>query len=266
MLVQLDLCSGVGAGFPLASLITGGFELVGLCEWDEYCRDILAKRFKVEVLNDIKNCDWGSWQQEQNVGIDIITASPPCQPFSLQGKRKGAGDERNCFGAVLKALSILQPKFFAIENVPGLLTCPYFPGDPIGSYFSNLLWSLQSCGYDAQWLCVGSGHFGAPFIRERLLLVGVSQRLKLDWESATPWTEQVRSTVEETRGFREARGIKSPIYRENLQSAVGLDESPGIKSGNGIIRARRAALGNCLDPRVASIALRRVLYLNSLCK
>lgn len=35
-------------------------------------------------------------------------------------------------------------------------------------------------------------------------------------------------------------------------------------TGNGITRARRAALGNCLDPRVAAVALQKILYLNSL--
>jgi site-specific DNA-cytosine methylase len=41
---QLDLCSGVGAGFGIAGL-RAGWELVGICENDNYCTDILSKRF-----------------------------------------------------------------------------------------------------------------------------------------------------------------------------------------------------------------------------
>ena len=43
-----------------------------------------------------------------------------------------------------------------------------------------------------------------------------------------------------------------------------LDISPGIPSGNRVTRDRRAALGNCLDVRLAQIVWERVFYLNSL--
>jgi DNA (cytosine-5)-methyltransferase 1 len=45
-----------------------------------------------------------------------------------------------------------------------------------------------------------------------------------------------------------------------------LDIPAGTPSGNGVTRARRAALGNCLDVRLAQIVWERVLYLYSLIK
>ncbi|MEH1830670.1 MAG: hypothetical protein V7L29_00935 [Nostoc sp.] len=55
----------------------------------------------------------------------------------------------------------MQPKFAAIENVTGLLTCPYRKGDERG-YFRYILQQLSSGGYDADWLTIGSGHCTAP--------------------------------------------------------------------------------------------------------
>jgi DNA (cytosine-5)-methyltransferase 1 len=266
MLSQLYLCSGVGAGFASAGISIGGFQLIGLSEIDEYCCDILSKRFP-EVLNygDVRSLYRPISRGDICCGsIDIICASPPCQPFSVQGKRLGAADERDCFPAITEAIALIRPKFFCIENVPGLLSCPRLPGEPKSSYFRGVLRTLAECGYDAEWLCISSGHFTSPFLRERLLLVGVSRSFKCIWEWATPWTEQIRKSTSFIK-CASKRGVpKSDTVRGLLQFADRMDRPIGIKCGNSINRARRAALGNALDPRVAQVALRRVLYLNSL--
>jgi DNA (cytosine-5)-methyltransferase 1 len=198
MLNQLDLCSGIGAGFPLAATQLGGFHLVGLCECDEWCQSILKLRYPgVPIISDVKRYDFSSSNKYRRyTDIDLVTGSPPCQPFSIEGKRQGADDPRNCFPAVTHAIAKLQPKFFCIENVTGLLNCPYKPGAS-RSYFRYVLGYLSEFGFDCEWVCISSGHFSAPFRRERVLLVGVSRRLELQWQRATPWINQIREQVEE---------------------------------------------------------------------
>ncbi|MGK7873208.1 MAG: DNA (cytosine-5-)-methyltransferase [Xenococcaceae cyanobacterium] len=262
MLRQLDLCSGVGAGFPLAGFKLGGFELLGLCEIDPYCQDILGKRFpEVTIFKDVQELKEGGVYKSGE--IDIITASPPCQPFSVQGKRLGADDERDCIPAVMEAIASIKPRFFAIEQVPGLLTCPFKPGYGSGSYFKILLGAIFECGYGVEWQNIGSGNFSSPFPRRRLLLVGVSNSVKLDWELPTPWAEQVRKSVE-GNGSPKIRGVlESEVARSLVGYAAELAQPIGITSGNGVVRRQREAAGNSLDPRVAAIALQRIIYLNS---
>lgn len=262
---QLDLCSGVGSGFPNAGLQLG-FELVGLCENDQWCDGILSKRFPgLPIVADVRSCDWGVEQFRP----DLITASPPCQPFSIQGQRLGGADKRDCFPAVLRAIALLKPKYFAIENVRGLLTCPAFPGTN-RLYFGGLLKDLQSIGYDAEWQIVSSGHFAAPWRRERLLLVGVARSLELQWERAIAWSEQIRSATAEVGSDRQNRSRQPGVSRDRFQSAYWLVRSErdaicfGVDSGDATIRRRRQALGNALDPRVAKVALERILYYDSL--
>ncbi len=138
---QLDLCSGVGVGFPLSGIITGKVQLCGLCEIDSFCKEILQKRFPgVPIYNSVR--DLGIQKGE----IDTITASPPCQPFSLEGKRLGKADERDCIPAVLRLVARIQPKFFCLENVPGLLSAPQYPGEKPGTYFQQMLQQLYECG------------------------------------------------------------------------------------------------------------------------
>lgn len=183
-MLQLDLCSGTGAGFCFAGLRLG-FKLIGVADNDDYCGEILKLRYpevtnygdvRVLPVRDIRK-QWGE--------IDLLTASPPCQPFSVQGKRQGEEDERDCFPAVKRAIESIRPKFFCIENVPGLLTCRRNPHSQT-LYLQHFLRQITKLGYDAEWVCVGSGHFASPYLRERLLLVGISGSVKLDWERATP--------------------------------------------------------------------------------
>jgi DNA (cytosine-5)-methyltransferase 1 len=179
-LTQLDLCSGVGVGFPLGGIRVGGFKLVGLAEVDEYCSsDILPKRFPgVHNYGDVHELATTGAGPSQR--IDFISASPPCQPFSVQGKRQGAEDPRDCFPAVVQIIRKCQPDFFAIENVRGLLTCKYSPGSK-GLYFGFLLSEFSRCGYDVEWFIVSGGAVGSPYLRERLLMVGKSRRVVLRW-------------------------------------------------------------------------------------
>jgi DNA (cytosine-5)-methyltransferase 1 len=188
---QLDLCSGVGAGFGIAGL-RAGWELVGICENDNYCTDILSKRFPgVYNYGDVRGL------RVQDIrGIDVITASAPCQPFSINGKRLGATDERDCFPAVLESITRIQPKFFCIENVTGLLTCPNYPGQPTGSYFRGVVTTIDSSGYDAEWVCVCSGHFAAPFLRQPQLPGSITTEKFLEENLDTEELNQETSLTE----------------------------------------------------------------------
>lgn len=260
MLRQLDLCSGVGAGFPFAATIIGGFKLCGLCELDEFCADRLRDRFPgVTIYPDVKEL----WIEPNYA--DLITSSPPCQSFTLEGKRLGGADKRDCIPAVLRLVRTIQPKFFCLENVPGLLSAASEPGEEPGTYFQQMLWQLYESGYDAQWIVIGTSQFKTYWSGERLLLVAASRSLKLEWERATPWNNQIGSQSEEIRVNWQKGSIQPGMVGSAVRTTSRMDIAPGTPSGNGINRARRAALGNILDPRIAAIALQRVLYLNSLC-
>ncbi|MBV6628244.1 MAG: DNA cytosine methyltransferase [Rivularia sp. (in: Bacteria)] len=168
---MLDLCSGIGGGFPLCGITTGKVQLCGLCEIDSFCKQILQKRFPgVPIYNDVRDL------RIQKGEIDTITASPPCQPFSVEGHRRGGADERDCIPAVLQLVSRIQPKFFCLENVPGLLSAPQYPGDKPGTYFLQMLRQLYEYGYDAEWIVIGTRfRFGTKWSGERLLFIATSR-------------------------------------------------------------------------------------------
>lgn len=54
--------------------------------------------------------------------IDVICGGPPCQSFSLAGKRKKFDKKDDLFSHYLEVIKVLQPKYFIMENVKGILT------------------------------------------------------------------------------------------------------------------------------------------------
>jgi DNA (cytosine-5)-methyltransferase 1 len=57
--------------------------------------------------------------------VDLITGGPPCQPFSTAGKRGSVGDPRgSLFREFIRLIDEIQPRFFLMENVRGILSAP----------------------------------------------------------------------------------------------------------------------------------------------
>ena len=125
-------------------------------------------------------------------GCYVLAGAPPCQPFSTAGKRASLKDSRSCgFRIFFKAIRILKPKFFVIENVKGILSAakkhrplaergPGFPqltpDEEHGSAFIELLDDIEKLckdiGYCCSWGLINSADYGAPQVRERVIFIG----------------------------------------------------------------------------------------------
>ena len=96
---------------------------------------------------------------------DIIIGGPPCQPFSVRGKQKGVQDARNGFPAFVKAVKVLKPKIFVIENVRGIL----YKNKP---YLEKILSQLKRLGYKIECDVFNVVDYAVPQNRQRIVIVG----------------------------------------------------------------------------------------------
>lgn len=78
---------------------------------DFLCQDITEPDFLDNLLSKIKGRT-----------IDVVCGGPPCQSFSLAGKRKKFDKKDDLFAHYLQVIKVLQPKYFVMENVKGILT------------------------------------------------------------------------------------------------------------------------------------------------
>ena len=96
--------------------------------------------------------------------VDFITAGFPCQPFSKasSGRRKGINDERWLWSSIIDIIRSTSPSFLFLENVANLLN--------EHEAFSQILSTLASLGFNAEWTTLQASEVGANHQRNRLFI------------------------------------------------------------------------------------------------
>lgn len=134
-----------------------------VCKWqveiDPYCQRVLAKHWPdVRRHDDVRTFPpAGDW------GVDVICGGFPCQDISYAGGGAGlAGERSGLFYEVVRVVREVGPRFVVLENVAALLT----------RGLDQVLGTLASVGFDAEWHCIPAASVGAPHIRDRVFIVG----------------------------------------------------------------------------------------------
>jgi DNA (cytosine-5)-methyltransferase 1 len=177
----VDLFCGAGGmseGFRLA-----GFEtILGVDSWEPACATFAAHHQQARVLQ----ADMQEVEDETFIGLSgvnrgdlgILCGGPPCQGFSIAG-RKFSDDPRNfLFKEFLRAVRVFEPCWVVMENVPNLLNTQKVI-DAIMNDFSDLE-SFTGDGYEVQTVVVNAAHFGVPQTRTRLFIVARRRDVRLN--------------------------------------------------------------------------------------
>ena len=188
--IGVDLFAGAGGmtlGFEQA-----GFDVLAAVEldpihcathefnfpfWSILCKSVVDTTGK-EIRNrsSIGNCE-----------IDVVFGGPPCQGFSIIGKRALDDPRNSLLSHFCRLVLELRPKFFVLENVRGLT---------IGKH-KQLLKSLVSEfkveGYEVEenYQILNAAHYGVPQFRERLFLIGCREDFQLP-KYPQPITQQAK--------------------------------------------------------------------------
>ncbi len=177
-----------------------GFDLRYAIECDPSAQKTIAfnaSRLKKDVtllpeFLDLENIAEISRKIRKEVTPFILSGAPPCQPFSTAGRRKSLQDTRSeGWGIFTEAIKILQPKFFVIENVKGLLSAakihrplnrrgfgfpPLSADEQFGSAFLEILTKLENfatrSSYCITWGLINAADFGCAQSRERVVFIG----------------------------------------------------------------------------------------------
>lgn len=117
--------------------------------------------------------------------IDLVAGGPPCQAFSVYGKRLGTVDQRGMLiYEFVRMVKELQPKTFLMENVRGLHSMAIVPKTALkdqtisrelaehGSLLREVFKRFEAIGYRVDCFIVNAVNYGAPQIRERLICIG----------------------------------------------------------------------------------------------
>ncbi len=169
----IDLFCGAG-GFTLASW-QAGFECVAGFDASE----VLSSRFLENFPKSrFIKCDLQSAEVSEvlrSAGlkareIDGIVGGPPCQGFSWIGRRQSDDPRNTLIHHFFRLVSGIKPRFFVMENVPGLLHKPF--SVRLKRELARLSDRYSLLGP----LLLDSADFGAATRRQRILIIGIDSR------------------------------------------------------------------------------------------
>ncbi|MEN9568367.1 MAG: hypothetical protein RLZZ69_3563 [Cyanobacteriota bacterium] len=176
--IAVDLFAGAGGmtlGFEQA-----GFDVLAAVELDPIHASVHEYNFPfwTTICRSVSQTSAQEIREQSAIGdrdIDVVFGGPPCQGFSLMGKRD-LSDERNSlvFDFVRLVLD-LQPKYFVLENVRGITVGKQ------RQVLETVMTEFPQHGYQVRQnpQILNAANYGVPQNRQRLFLLGCRQGLTL---------------------------------------------------------------------------------------
>ena len=223
-LTVLDLfcgCGGLSLGFQQA-----GFNVkLGIDAWEDAiktfnfthksAKGIVADLFSISPQEISKTTGLDT--------VDIIIGGPPCQGFSIAGKRM-IDDERNqLYKSFVEFVSFYRPKAFLMENVPNVMSMGK------GVIKEQITQDFEKLGYHISSKILMASDFGVPQNRRRAFFIGFKENC--NFEFPTPFTNQAVTSfdaISDLPDYSVSDGEKYPIDIQSEYQKFMRENSLGL--------------------------------------
>lgn len=184
---MLDLFSG--AGGMAEGFLQSGFTIPFASDKSEQVAETYKNRHKQLGLNTNYYCgdvsdlcipeNLSSFLGDTLPKIDVICGGPPCQGFSLAGRRNPLDKRNQLVQSYIKILAQVKPKYFVMENVLGILSAKFIDYSGIKKQYANekviavLKSEFAEIGYpNVEIKLLDASDFGVPQKRQRVIFLG----------------------------------------------------------------------------------------------
>ena len=233
----IDLFSGCG-GLALGLHKAGWKGLFAI----EKSKDAFST-LKYNLIDNNSNFNWPTWLPKQHHDINaiienyeenlkslrgkisLVAGGPPCQGFSMAGRRKEKDDRNKLIDSYIKFIELVQPKVLFFENVKGF-TIGFKKGNKRGQAYSvYVVNKLKILGYDVHGEIVDFSKYGVPQKRQRYILVGVKNGESKNFFSAIA---QNRANFFKSKNIKDTISLNDAI--SDLLKSNGTKQSPDTKN------------------------------------
>ena len=258
MLKMLELFAGIGGAAIAAHKL--GIITTQFVEINPDAQLVLRSHFSdIPIHDDIRT------YHPSSRTFDLVWNSFPCTGTSNAGNKQGLSHPASSLWREgIRCLIEARPRFCIIEQPEGI----------IRRGLRTVLGGLRMAGYTSEVGLVQGNWLGAGHQRRRVFIVSYSNEWANQLQDAPCWSDQMRNLVEKERANSDWLTVRKKSDR--LDDGLSIQLVRGTESKEleqedyiepnktpGRIRARYLA-GRTVTPPQAAIALRRVLYLNSL--
>lgn len=171
----LDLfcgCGGMSKG-----LTDAGLDIIaGIDVWDKAIESYSKNFNHQSICADLKELSPEKFKDLYLVNeVDVIVGGPPCQGFSIAGKRKTNDPRNSLFMEFVKYLDFYKPKAFLMENVMGILSMKNESNEKV----IDIILSELSRNYNTVVCKLMASDFEVPQNRRRVIIIGILKELNI---------------------------------------------------------------------------------------
>lgn len=223
-----------GAGGLAMGMSVAGFEHKLLVENDPGACDTINENIRLGTVSWPRAAptDAGEFDFSPFEGVSLVSGGPPCQPFSVGGRRCGGADPRNMIPTFVGAVGVMMPSAFVMENVSGLVTEKFrvlfdfykrWLESPRTSPADAEVEKWADSDYDVYHKILDAADYGTPQRRKRVIVIGFKKSLGIVWEfpeathsaDALAWDQWVSGEYWERHNL--SRPMVSGISEEKMR-------------------------------------------------
>ena len=220
-------CGGMSKGLTDAGLNV----IAGIDIWDKavesynknyyhkaYCADLT--QLPPEKFNELYN--------KENKNVDILVGGPPCQSFSIAGKRD-KNDPRNAlFMEYVKYLNYFKPKAFIMENVIGMLSKKTTNGENVIDIIMEQLNKNYNCIINKLY----ASDFEVPQNRRRTIIIGIRKDLNILPKEPEPIIKSVQDRIPVKNILIPKEEVDKKYYLSE-KALAGIENKKGVNKEKG---------------------------------
>jgi DNA-cytosine methyltransferase len=183
-------CGGMSKG-----LVDAGLNIIaGIDIWDKAI-DNYNKNFEHKAychdLTELEPSIFNKKYNKNNKTIDIIVGGPPCQSFSIAGKRDKNDPRNTLFVEFVKYLDFFKPKAFIMENVIGILSKKTNDGEKVIDIIMENLKKNYNCVINKLY----ASDFEVPQNRRRTIIIGIHKDLNIIPTEPKPIITSIKNRI-----------------------------------------------------------------------
>ena len=222
----LDLFCGAG-GFSYGMDKNPNFETLIALDNDKYAGETFKKNMPYVdvIIGDItdETTKTSIIEKAKKLDINMVIGGPPCQGYSMKGKKLGLKDPRNfLFREYLSFVEILKPDVFVIENVKGLLSASN------GWFKDEIVKAIGELGYVVEYGVLNASDYGVPQARERAIFIcSKHNRVKLP-EKTVDRIVTVKDAISDLSYLESGQGE----YEQEYSLPISSDYQKQMRKGS----------------------------------
>lgn len=218
-ITTVDLFSGAG-GFTEGFKKAGGFETVLAIDSDQHAVKTFSHNHpEVNVIcEDIVNFSSEKLAVLVKKNVDVVIGGPPCQGFSLAGRRLPDDPKNQLFREYVRVVKYLSPEVIIFENVVGIVSMQG------GLVLEAICEEFSAIGYSVSYDILNAASYGVAQARPRFILIGRKSGAHVSMPPASHGDLKKNATFD--------------LFNVDLKSYVSVKEAfsdlPEIYQGDGL--------------------------------